>query len=122
MVLIIVIVLLVVLLIGGGVAAFLMLSGGHEEEATATAPQTPSSTAEKKKTPKRSTDHLVVGPMYPMAQFVVNLLSESGNRFLKVAIDLEIDFQLVAQYEKIVQLYINYLPEINKIIIFPYLS
>lgn len=90
MVLIIVIVLLVVLLIGGGVAAFLMLSGGHEEEATATAPQTPSSSTEKKKTPKRSTDHLVVGPMYPMAQFVVNLLSESGNRFLKVAIDLEL--------------------------------
>ena len=39
------------------------------------------------------------------------------NIFLKVAIDLEIDFQLVAQYEKIVQLYINYLPEIKKIII-----
>ena len=38
------------------------------------------------------------------------------NIFLKVAIDLEIDFQLVAQYEKIVQLYINYLPEIKKII------
>ena len=28
--------------------------------------------------------------MYPMAQFVVNLLSESGNRFLKVSIDLEL--------------------------------
>lgn len=25
-----------------------------------------------------------------MAQFIVNLLSESGNRFLKVAIDLEL--------------------------------
>jgi flagellar FliL protein len=28
--------------------------------------------------------------MYPMTQFVVNLLSESGNRYLKVALDLEL--------------------------------
>ena len=90
MVLIIVIVLLVVLLIGGGAAAFLMLGGSHEEEATTSAPQTQDVKTEKKKTPKRSTDHLVVGPMYPLAQFVVNLLSESGNRFLKVTIDLEL--------------------------------
>jgi len=89
MVLIIVIALLVVILIGGGAAAFLMLGGSHEEAAAPT--QTQDVKAEKKKSSsKKSTDHLAIGPMYPMAQFVVNLLSESGNRFLKVAVDLEL--------------------------------
>ena len=92
MVLIIVIVLLVVLLIGGGAAAFLMLGGNHEDpaKAQAGAPQAQDVKTEKKKSGKKSTDHLTIGPMYPMAQFVVNLLSESGNRFLKVVIDLEL--------------------------------
>lgn len=44
----------------------------------------------EEKSSKKSTDHLAIGPMYPMAQFVVNLLNESGNRFLKVSIDLEL--------------------------------
>lgn len=88
MVLIIVVVLLVVLLIGGGAAAFLLL-GSHDEAAVATTTQQDVKT-DKKKSNKKSTDHLVIGPMYPMTQFVVNLLSESGNRFLKVAIDLEL--------------------------------
>ena len=91
MVLIIIIVLLVLLLVGGGAAAFLLLGGSHDEAA----PQAGTDTTHQektvtKKTTKKSTDHLTVGPMYPMAQFVVNLLSESGNRFLKVSIDLEL--------------------------------
>jgi len=93
MVLIIVIVLLVLLLVGGGAAAFFLL-GSHDEAATpggAPAAQNQEATkTDKKKSSKKSTDHLAIGPMYPMAQFVVNLLSESGNRFLKVAIDLEL--------------------------------
>lgn len=90
MVLIIVVVLLVVLLIGGGAAAFFLL-GSHDEEAAAGAPSSQDAKVEKKKSnSKKSTDHLAIGPMYPMAQFVVNLLSESGNRFLKVAVDLEL--------------------------------
>jgi len=88
MVLIIVVVLLVVLLIGGGAAAFFLL-GSHDEAAGAPVQQEVK--AEKKKSSsKKPTDHLAIGPMYPMAQFVVNLLSESGNRFLKVAVDLEL--------------------------------
>jgi flagellar FliL protein len=90
MVLIIVIVLLVVLLIGGGAAAFLLLGGSHDEAAAAADSGAHQETKVVKKSTKKSTDHLVVGPMYPMAQFVVNLLSESGNRFLKVSIDLEL--------------------------------
>ncbi|MFB1007737.1 MAG: flagellar basal body-associated protein FliL [Sulfurospirillum sp.] len=88
MVLIIVVVLLVVLLIGGGAAAFLLL-GSHDEAAPTQTTQQDVK-PEKKKSSKKSTDHLAIGPMYPMAQFVVNLLSESGNRFLKVSIDLEL--------------------------------
>ena len=92
MVLIIVVVLLVVLLVGGGAAAFLLLGGSHEEAATAadTSHQEVKSEKKKSTSSKKSTDHLAIGPMYPMAQFVVNLLSESGNRFLKVAVDLEL--------------------------------
>ena len=94
--LIIVIVLLVLLLIGGGLVAFLMLSHSEEEPSSATASSsTPSATqhdakTEKKKSSKKATDSLSIGPVYPMSQFVVNLLSENGNRFLKVAVDLEL--------------------------------
>jgi len=93
MVLIIVIALLVLLLVGGGAAAFFLLGSSGEEAAAGGAPAAQHQEAakpDKKKTSKKSTDHLAIGPMYPMAQFVVNLLSESGNRFLKVAIDLEL--------------------------------
>jgi len=93
MVLIIVIVLLVVLLVGGGAAAFFLL-GSHDDPAAAAgaapAAQQHDAKTEKKKSSKKSTDHLTIGPMYPMAPFVVNLLSETGNRFLKVAVDLEL--------------------------------
>ncbi len=88
MLLIVVVALLVLLLVGGGAAAFFLL-GGSDEEAMPQA-QTKSTSTDKKKT-RKSTDSLVIGPMYPMAQFVVNLLSESGNRFLKVALDLELN-------------------------------
>lgn len=92
MVLIIVIALLVVLLLGGGAAAFFLL-GSHEEPAKAGTTETSQTdtkaTADKKKS-KKSTDHLTIGPMYPLASFTVNLLSESGNRYLKVVVDLEL--------------------------------
>lgn len=92
MVLIIIIVMLVLLLLGGGAAAFFLL-GSHDDQATAAAApaaQQHDAKADKKKSSKKSTDHLTIGPMYPMAPFVVNLLSETGNRFLKVAVDLEL--------------------------------
>ncbi len=89
MVLIIVIALLVVLLVGGGAAAFFLL-GSHEEPAKADATQTDAKATPDKKKSKKSTDHLTIGPMYPLASFTVNLLSESGNRYLKVVVDLEL--------------------------------
>ena len=92
MVLIIIIVMLVLLLLGGGAAAFFLLGSSDEQAAAQAAPaaQQHDAKADKKKSSKKSTDHLTIGPMYPMAPFVVNLLSETGNRFLKVAVDLEL--------------------------------
>ncbi len=101
MILIVVIALLVLLLVGGGAAAFLLL--GHSDEAAADSHAQPAQEvkADKKKSSKKSTDSLTIGPMYPMAQFVVNLLSESGNRFLKVAVDLELsDVKLQPEMDK----------------------
>ncbi len=99
MVLIIVIVLLVLLLVGGGLVAYFLLSGSDENAVDATAQPTKSKTV--KRTGKRSTDYLTVGPMYPMNQFIVNLLSENGSRFLKTTINLELDKpELSAELDK----------------------
>ena len=86
MILVIVIALLVVLLLGGGTAAFFLLGSNDEAVQEATTQATQNSP----KKPTKKTDGLAIGPMYPMTQFVVNLLSDSGNRFLKVAVDLEL--------------------------------
>ncbi len=87
--LIVVIVLILIILIGGGLGAFLLLSG-DEEEAQTQAPQQPQQQMQKQRSSARSTNLLTIGPMYPMEQFVVNLLSESGSRFLKVSLDIEL--------------------------------
>jgi flagellar FliL protein len=87
MVLILIVVLLVVLLIGGGLAAFFLMGSSDQpasQQNTQTAP------AKRKGSSKRSTDYLTVGPMYPMDQFIVNLLSEGGSKYLKVSLDIEL--------------------------------
>lgn len=92
MVLIVIVALLVILLAGGGLAAFLLL-GGDNEPAMQQQAQTQNT---NKRVSKRSTNLLTIGPMYPMDQFVVNLLSESGGKFLKVALDIELDSENLA--------------------------
>lgn len=93
MMLIIIIVLILILLIGGGLAAFLLLSGGNE--VTHSQPQQQSQ--RQMKVPGQRSENLIsIGPMYPMDQFVVNLLSESGNRFLKTSLDIELDSEELA--------------------------
>lgn len=95
MVLILIVVLLVVLLVGGGLAAFFLL--GSDDEAMSSQPQQSSqSVPAKRKASKRSSDYLTIGPMYPMSQFVVNLLSESGGKYLKVALDIELGSEELA--------------------------
>lgn len=89
-ILIIIIALLVLLLIGGGLAAFLLLDS--DDEIAAPAP-TQGMTAQAS---ARSSNMLSIGPVYPMEQFIVNLLSESGSRYLKVTLDIELDSEKLA--------------------------
>lgn len=92
MVLIMIVVLLVILLIGGGLAAFFLL-GSSDDSQTAQNQNTQQAAPAKRKSSGRSTQYLTVGPMYPMDQFVVNLLSENGSKYLKVKLDIELDTQ-----------------------------
>lgn len=87
MVLIIIIALLVLLLAGGGIAAYLLL--GSDDTPQMQQPQ--SSAAANGNSGGRSTNLLSIGPIYPMDAFIVNLLSESGSRYLKVTLDIELD-------------------------------
>ncbi len=96
---IIIILLILLILVGGGVAAFFLLNDSGK-----VAPQ-PQARVNMSAPPRtvstRSTNLLTIGPMYPMKQFVVNLLSESGGRFLKVALDIELsDESLAAEIDK----------------------
>jgi flagellar FliL protein len=84
---------LFLILVGGGVAGYLLLNEDEEvlndaNKAVATQQQT----TQKKETTKsiRSTNYAEIGQMYPMDQFVVNLYSESGSRYLKAALNFEI--------------------------------
>ncbi len=87
MVLIIVGVLIVLILVIGGLVAFLLLSGNDESaEGGATA----GTTQQQQPVQRRQLDDLTIGPMFPLEQFIVNLLSDSGRRFLKTTIDLEL--------------------------------
>ncbi len=91
MVLILIVVLLIVLLVGGGLAAFFLM--GSNDEAMSQPQQNTKSAPTKRKVGKRSSDYLTIGPMYPMSQFVVNLLSEGGSKYLKVSLDIELSSQ-----------------------------
>lgn len=96
LVLIIIIVVLVLVLVIGAVVAILMLSGDEEQMVEET------SAKQEMRSNKRSEDvvGLTVGPMYPLEVFTVNLLSESGRRFLKAQINLELESEeLTAELE-----------------------
>lgn len=85
LVLIIVAVLIVLLLAVAGVVVYLLLS--QDEQAIA---QNNQNGAEVTQVQRKSAMDLTVGPMYPLDQFIVNLLSEGGRRYLKTTIDFEL--------------------------------
>ncbi len=87
MLIIIIAAVLVLLLVIGGVVAFLMM-GGDEAPADQTPQQ--EAAAKTKKPTKVKTDLLNIGPIYPLDQVIVNLLSQSGRRYLKTTLNLEI--------------------------------
>jgi flagellar FliL protein len=103
---IIIVVLVLILAIGGVIIA--MMSGGHEEEAATGTKSEASAHGEETKADEghgdeeadsghaesgssRSSEGTDVGIMYPLDIFTVNLLSESGRRYLKVEMNLEIE-------------------------------
>ncbi|TLD80299.1 flagellar basal body-associated protein FliL [Helicobacter sp. MIT 11-5569] len=84
-----VVALLLIILI---VVGILIFSGGDESEAAgqAAAPQQQSA-ANKGSAANPNSSLLSVGPMYPLDQFIVNLLaSGGGKRYLKTSIALEL--------------------------------
>jgi len=93
LVLIIIIVILILLLVVGGLLAFLLMSGNDDATQAQTAQaqtEQVQSAAPKSAAGKRSNDYINMGPVYPLDQFIVNLLSESGSRYLKTKVDLEL--------------------------------
>ena len=98
-VLIVIIVLLVLILIGGGIAAYFLLSDNGDTTQPQVAQQTQMQA--KKQKINRNSNLLEIGPIYPLDQFIVNLLSQGGAKFLKTKMDLELSGpELTAELDK----------------------
>jgi flagellar FliL protein len=95
---IVIVVLILVILVG--VVAFILMSGGDEENAVETAPAAQEKQVQKR--PRSSggsgsvTPFTEIGLMFPLDTFTVNLLSDSGRRYLKVQMNLEIQGEELA--------------------------
>ena len=93
MLMIIIIVVLILIIIIGGAIAFLMM-GDDEETVDEKAPQTKEKTVSKKKRASSVMDDTrslsEIGVLYPLDTFTVNLKSDSGRRYLKVTMSLEV--------------------------------
>lgn len=102
LVLIIIIVLLVLILVGGGLAAYFLLSDNSANQPNMQqTQQQPQSKQMKRAKVSRNSDLIEIGPIYPLDQFIVNLLSEGGTKFLKVKMDLELSGpELTAELDK----------------------
>ncbi len=94
---IIIIIVLILIIIIGAVVAVLLMSGDDEAVDTTTAPQTKEKTISKQSS--RSTSSGMedtrkldqIGTLYPLDTFTVNLKSDSGRRYLKVTMSLELE-------------------------------
>lgn len=104
MLLIIIIVVLVLILVIGGII-FALMSGNHEAEAGSSGHKEASAHGEEAPaegdhgTPSgesRGNISTEVGIMFPLDIFTVNLLSESGRRYLKVEMNLELEGEELA--------------------------
>jgi len=96
MLMIIIIVVLILVIIIGAVVAVLLMGGDEETAKNTPAPQTKerSVSAQGSRTTNdafndtRKLDQ--IGTLYPLDTFTVNLKSDSGRRFLKVTMSLEL--------------------------------
>ena len=98
MLMIIIIVILVLIIIIGAVVAFLLMSSDTEavdatvpqaKEKSVTAPQKAKHIQNTSVDNERPLDE--IGTLYPLDAFTVNLKSDSGRRYLKSTISLELD-------------------------------
>jgi len=96
MLMIIIIGVLVLIIVIGGVLTFVLM-GSDEEDTTESSPQVREKKMSK---PKRSSSSNTmdysrqlsdIGILYPLDTFTVNLKSDSGRRYLKVTLSLELD-------------------------------
>jgi flagellar FliL protein len=89
LILVIIIVVLILIIVIGAAVTFLMM--GSDDQA-----QTQQGSAPKERQMNRPAQNLdsaslsEIGPMFPLDTFTVNLLSESGRRYLKVEMNLEL--------------------------------
>ncbi len=94
MMLVIIIVVLILVILIGAVVTILMMGGDSksEEKASKATEKTEKVAGEKKETPgaegSRTLDK--IGILLPLDTFTVNLMSESGSRYLKATISLEL--------------------------------
>jgi len=86
LILIIIVVLLLLLLIIGGIVAYFLLADDSTNQE-----QQPKVEETKVEKPKKMSEALEIGPIYPLDPFTVNLKSSGASRYLKCTIDLEID-------------------------------
>lgn len=99
MLLIIIIIVLVLVLVIGAVVAVLMMGNHDAAPSNATHQAAPAHSSEAPAPAENfgggheysSQGGTEVGLMYPLDPFTVNLLSESGRRYLKVELNLEIE-------------------------------
>ncbi|MEA1919614.1 MAG: flagellar basal body-associated protein FliL [Campylobacterota bacterium] len=98
LVLIIIIVVLILVILIGAVIAILMMGGDDEEAVQSNAPVAKERSVNNNQNSQRLTSgsgrtsgsFSEIGPMFPLDNFTVNLLSESGRRYLKVQMNLEL--------------------------------
>jgi len=109
MLLIIIIAVLFLIIIIGGIIAFMMM-GSHEEAGAATTKEASAHPDEKaaegeaaaaegehaKSGDSHGEASTEIGIMFPLELFTVNLLSESGRRYLKVEMNLELEGEELA--------------------------
>jgi flagellar FliL protein len=98
--LIIIAVMLALMLIGGGVGAYLLLSeddaviadanSAKQTQSVKTEPAAALPAAVSEISSVRKSDFTNIGQMYPLDQFIVNLFSEDGSRYLKATLNLEL--------------------------------
>ena len=95
--LIVIAVMLALMLIGGAVGAYMLL---NEDDAVIADANSAKQSQSVKEAPAaatpaaaagsvRKSDYTQIGQMYPLDQFIVNLFSEDGSRYLKTTMNLE---------------------------------